>query len=678
MLDIAFYETPDYKTLLESHEKSIVIGRRGTGKSAIFYKLTKEYKTLLEAALLTYSPEDYEISALRTYLAAFSGNYNQAKSCAKIIAKFGLAMELIQLRVKHYKFQEIHDAAYFHDLVNSWCRLGETFFSRLYHLLRTHFFDAKTLADSSVAGLAEKLEIRRVERFIEAFFDFYNYRSVVMFDRLDEGYEHDTLGIAFLAGICDVIGQWNSAFPQRFRGVVFLRDNIARSIETADPDFSRNFESQIIRLHWGRYDLFNMACFRIRNAFQLASENNHKLWQSVTAQSLATSDGFDLCLRLTLYRPRDLLVLLNEAFNRAKKFSRDHIDESDVNHTAKEISSRRFNDLIKEYGVLIPGLEQFARAFTDASPKYTLTSAMDAMVPLMEENAPSPAAAQYCAILGNGTELLRSLYSIGFLGIRSKDTGNYSFCHDGKTTDVEFTMETELLVHPCYWIALNITETITEEARSEIDDEYDDLKIDISSSNLEQRKNRLGRLINSLTATQCGLKDCALFEEWCKEALRVVFSGSLSNLELHPNGASSLRRDIVARNTGNRSAWKRILEDYSGRQVIFEAKNYEDALGPDEFRQMSSYLNGPYGRLGFIINRSNEMNLVGGSELDWVRQSWNSEKKMIIKLNAKYLCKLLSKLRNPQKHDEPDESLNGLLDKYERLYLSLPSSGRKR
>ena len=113
----------------------------------------------------------------------------------------------------------------------------------------------------------------------------------------------------------------------------------------------------------------------------------------------------------------------------------------------------------------------------------------------------------------------------------------------------------------------------------------------------------------------------------------------------------------MGRNSGSRSAWKRICDDYGVRQVIFEIKNYDTDLGPYEFRQMASYLKDSYGRLGFIVNRSKNIHLEGGKELDWVREIW-SDKKLIIKLNAPYLLKMLTKLRNPQKHDEPDSSMN--------------------
>ena len=43
MLDQAFVETPDYKTLLESRSSKIIVGRRGTGKSALVYRLFRHW-----------------------------------------------------------------------------------------------------------------------------------------------------------------------------------------------------------------------------------------------------------------------------------------------------------------------------------------------------------------------------------------------------------------------------------------------------------------------------------------------------------------------------------------------------------------------------------------------------------------------------------------------------------
>lgn len=677
MLDVSFYETPDYKTVVESSEKSIVVGRRGTGKSALCYYLSKHFKALHEATVCVLAPEDFEVTSIRHNLRALGSSYNLAKSASKILTKYALILELVSSRSDHFKFDELEDAPFIRQALKDWKGQGDTFFSRLGMLLNARL-KPEFAPEAIVAGLAAVLQIRRVEAFFNDFIKIYNPQFVMLIDRLDEGYEHDTLGIAFLAGLTEVTSQFSISFSKVFHGVVFLRDNIARSIESDDPDFSRTFESHILRLHWGRYELFNMVCNRLRVAFEVSHENSQKVWDSLTAQRLRGSDGFDYCLRLTLYRPRDLLVLLNEAFNCARKHERAHIDESDIESSAKEISNRRLNDLTKEYGKQIWGLNHFISVFANDCAHHTTTSAVTLLdKALTTENLP-PAVAQHCAILGSGLEVLRCLYSVGFLGVKSAEGNRYKFCHDGKTTDLDFNAETQLLVHPCYWMALNIVDAdIAKEDADQINDEFDELKIEISSIGVEQRQKRLDALLAELPSIPPGEEGASRFEKWCEQALTIVYAGALSNFSLHPNGTAIQRRDVVARNIGTRSAWERILRDYEVRQTIFEIKNYDSDLGPSEFRQMSSYLKGPYGRLGFIVNRSKSMNLESGKELDWVREIWQ-ERKLIIKLNADHLAKMLSRIRNPQKHDEPDNSLNGLLDQYERLYLSLPSTTKAR
>ncbi|UFQ02971.1 mdtC domain protein [Pseudomonas fitomaticsae] len=51
-----------------------------------------------------------------------------------------------------------------------------------------------------------------------------------------------------------------------------------------------------------------------------------------------------------------------------------------------------------------------------------------------------------------------------------------------------------------------------------------------------------------------------------------------------------------------------------------------------------------------------------------------SHSTLIIKLPARYLCKLLQKLRNPEKHDAIDRLMFSLLDNYERNYLQLKTT----
>ncbi|QDI35708.1 mdtC domain protein [Serratia marcescens] len=53
---------------------------------------------------------------------------------------------------------------------------------------------------------------------------------------------------------------------------------------------------------------------------------------------------------------------------------------------------------------------------------------------------------------------------------------------------------------------------------------------------------------------------------------------------------------------------------------------------------------------------------------------YQSHQALIIKLPAKYISKLLQKLRSPDKHDVVDDQMGKLLSLYETNYLSIKST----
>jgi len=204
-------------------------------------------------------------------------------------------------------------------------------------------------------------------------------------------------------------------------------------------------------------------------------------------------------------------------------------------------------------------------------------------------------------------------------------------------------------------------------AITEIRDEYD---IVVASTTPDIRKHRIGQIVAALPTIPQGSDGASRFEDWCQQAVSILFAAGLRNVELKPNGDATQRRDIVARNQGAMEAWKRILQDYGARQVIFEVKNYGD-LGPVEYRQMNSYLVREYGHIGFIITREDDESLKKDKDLAWVREIYHEHNSLIVKLTGNWLNKYLSKARNPQKHDAADVALSGLVDRYVRNYLSL-------
>lgn len=672
MLDCAFYETPDYRTLIECADRTIVVGRRGTGKSAMAYMLGKHFCNSARTIVVNLAADEDQIIGIRPLIKLFGENFKLIRAGSRVAWRYAFLMEISEALSKKYKYKSSNGSELLDVHLLRWKKNQYGFSGKLKDTLRS-VIDPNDSPECRVSDLAQNLNLRDVENAVNDVLIQANLNVVVLVDRLDEGYEPDDVGIGLVDGIVQAIIDINTKF-EKIKPVIFLRDNIFRAVAKYDPDFSRNIEGQVLRIHWDEYGLFNLVANRLKSAFDLDLENSLKIWNRCVSRGLTGKEGFKCCLRLTLYRPRDLLILLNDAFYNANKQERKQIIEDDIESSAKIISNNRLDDLFKEYPTTLPGLKIIASSFHNRMPEINIEEASSIISSVISKDNYDQEIQKYFALFNDPINIVRDLYSVGFIGIYDEKSGNYIFCHDGRDPNKEIEKGLKILIHPCYWMALNLQRnSLNPEEAEDIYDEYD---IEISSDNPEQRKKRLGQIINELDSIQVGREGFSEFEDWCLQAIKIVFAGSLRNIEHHPNKDAVQRRDVVATNLCESRVWKRIYEDYKSRQIIFEIKNFEN-IGGDEYRQMLSYLTGDYGKFGIIINRDDDHMLKKGKELEWFREMYSSHKIIVIKITGKYLCDLLSKLRNPQKHDIPDKSLNKLLDTYTRLYVSGKTSNEK-
>jgi len=663
-LDATFYEWQDYKTLFEATDRFIVVGRRGTGKSALTYQLNKIWRSR-HSPIILVAPNEEEVIGLRPLATMFGSTVSRIRAGIKLAWRYALLMEIGLNLQEDYKSKSlIKSSQVLTAHVDAWRSKGGSFVGRLRSVLRESLKGTESEEDR-IADLADILQLNRLTEDVASAVDGANKQFVILVDRLDEGYEPDSIGTGIVDGILYGTDEIRSLLGKNVRAIVFIRDNIFRAIEDEDKDFSRNLESQVLRLHWDQQELFYMVAKRVRFLFGINKESDEKVWNSITSAELHGREGFKKCLQLTLYRPRDLIALLNAAYYQAQRQQRKTLIEDDFDKSAKLISMTRYGDLGKEYESVFPGVSSLTSAFANGGSKLSWSQAIENIRRAMASEELSREAAQHFAILEAPETALHGLYGIGFIGIFDRTHGSYVFSHDGKRADRSFGQDDKLMVHPCYWSALNLShDQLDQEEAEQIYDEYE---ITIASHSSDERKKLLGQLISELNTIPTGSDGATRFEDWSKRALEIAFARQLVNIQLKPNLSATQRRDIVATNEGQ-GVWRRIVEDYGTRQVIFEVKNYE-SIRINEFRQVHSYLGKEYGRLGFIVCRDTVAGLQKGPELDAFREFYAKDS-LIVKLTAGQLVGILSKLRSPDKSDAGELLLSRLLDTYVRLYAA--------
>jgi len=668
MLDSAFIETPDFQALVSTRDFNFVVGRRGTGKSALYLKVSEYIQNKKIGLIYCKTPEEYETIELQAEISKLSQDYRCVRAITRVAWRVSILLDLSFSIIQHYKASRCETYNDLEEIVSNNKDLeGLDCFKRTTEIIKLCSTENPT--PESIPGLiASSFRLQKIHDCISDILSELNTAAYFFFDGLDEGWVPNITATALIGGLAACASDFAEKQCQTHI-VLFVRDNIYRSLSYFDRDFSRHIEGSTLRLNWDDESLLHLISSRLRHSLELESiESNIKVWNRFAYSDLKNKDGFKFCLNYTLYRPRDLIVLLNSAYTQTQRSGRSELIKNDIEVSSKQISSNRLNDLLKEYDTVFPGLSLFIDHFRGQSAQRNYKDVISSLNNLIQVSEFNDFESSDFAIIETGEDAFFALYSVGFLGIENPTTRNLQFCHDGSSADIDATkLDQETCIHPCYWKALDInSEFVEENVLIEVHDDEGSVSVEKVA---DLRTKKIGQLVSALPNMDEGKENASDFENWVYRAIKILFSGKLSNPELHPNKDAIQRRDVVSTNMAKEGFWNRVREDYKCRQVVFEIKNYSK-LKIDDIRQAHSYSGEPYGRFIIIITRNQNEGL-SNTEKGWVKEFWDLHNVVIFVLPAMILSRCISKLRSRQRFDYADDQLNKRLDTFLRSYLSL-------
>lgn len=169
-----------------------------------------------------------------------------------------------------------------------------------------------------------------------------------------------------------------------------------------------------------------------------------------------------------------------------------------------------------------------------------------------------------------------------------------------------------------------------------------------------------------LRETPAGKPGWQVFERTCHEAIRFLFDRELHNLVAQQHTYDGLNRmDLIGRIRPEReSFWAMLASDFATRYVVFEAKNYAEAIGQQAIDITSKYLfRAGLRTVAIVIARE------GGSEraMRASASHLREDRKFIMVISMDDLCAML---KGADAGDPPENLL------FSRMDQSLMSMGR--
>lgn len=354
-----FFESEAFQRMA-SGQKTLVLGNRGSGKSAIFKVLAAREKAA-GSVVLELAPEDYSYEILGSVLKRENEGAWAKHSAFSAAWKF-LILVLVMKKLTSAGPKYKKGAA-----------------ARIYSYLRDNFKGAQDSPISMLVSYVKRIEgvkvgpyeagiktrelaglyrLEELEPLIPDLKELCHARRVMVFvDELDRGWDNSEDAKAFVAGIVQASMSLNEISPN-FRINVSLRQELYDNIPALYED-AQKYRDVIEFIRWDEAKLLSLIAGRIRHSVQeLVGESDESCWNAVFVETLQyrQTKSFNYVVDRSLYRPREIIQFCTDALEQSIDEQSFPIDYQVISHAELQYSEARIKDIAAEYRFQYPGL----------------------------------------------------------------------------------------------------------------------------------------------------------------------------------------------------------------------------------------------------------------------------------------------------------------------------------
>ncbi len=465
-----FVESPAFERVRDGRKK-IVLGNRGTGKSAIFQVLA-ERERQAGAVVLELAPEDYSYEMLSSVLStelegawAKHGAYAAAWKYLILVLVMKAASEGTAKQRRGSGAKEIRKF-----LRDNFADQQETKLDSLISYLKRMegFKIGKIEASVKTRELQRLYKLEELNPLLPHLIELLGQRRVLVFvDELDRGWDASEDAKAFVAGLFQACAKLND-LSDGLRVYISLRQELYDSIPAVYED-AQKYRDLIEEIYWDEATLLKLIAKRIRFSLtSLSSQDDETCWAEVFSEVLEyrQTKSFNYMIDRTLYRPREMI----EFATRASEVAQDRgpsgfpIDYSALNEAENRYSQERTKDIAAEYRFQFPGLSSVFEAFRGESYSFDRPWLEDRCLEIVVgETSIDGAAEQWASSIGPD-DLIDVLWRVGFLraqavgGIKARRRSGSQYVGPHQLGNLSLHNITRFQVHPMFRSNLGMKE----------------------------------------------------------------------------------------------------------------------------------------------------------------------------------------------------------------------------
>jgi hypothetical protein len=459
-----YLATDEYSRTVRG-EVNLVVGRKGSGKTALFIQVRDNKRADKRNIVVDLKPEGYQLIKLKEDIL----QYLLEGSRQHLITAFWEYLILLEVAYKLLE-KDQHSYKYNHQIHDLYRELQATyrtektlsegdFSERLLTLSQRISSDfqaqygsthGQRLSNDEIARLLYRHDVRdlqvRISRYLEK-----KHSVWILFDNLDKGWSTqgidaiDSIALRCLIDAGRKIERDMRKSDHAFHCIVFVRNDVYEHLMQHSSDYGKEMRAV---LDWTDPDLLRkMLGLRLTSGLRLdRGMPFSKVWPMVCVSHIHGEESSAFILERSLMRPRNVLRLFGYAKSFANNFSRLLITEDDIEKGFKAYSQDLLVDLGHELVDVFPEAKDLLYYFLDSKSEMSLLE----IYGLLEKAGVDEADFRF---------VMEFLMYYGVIGLRidGADQYIYNVHYDSKVLQIRAELAGEkvrFVINPAFFPAL--------------------------------------------------------------------------------------------------------------------------------------------------------------------------------------------------------------------------------
>ncbi len=324
---------------------------------------------------------------------------------------------------------------------------------------------SKVVNQIQIKALADVIRVLSEDIFTDP-----KERYYITIDELDEPWVTDTLRYKLIRALIETVRTFRKVAYVKV--IVSLRlDLLNRVIDsTRDSGFQEEkYGSLYLKLRWTKHQIEELLNRRLEKLITQRYTTKRVDVRDLLPLKVGESSFMDYLVERTFFRPRDAIIFVNSCLDQAE--DRNRITNQMVSSAEGEYSRKRLISLQEEWGATYPNLTRYTKILLHRPHSFKLGSIKQEELENIyygdfsndvESNDPIINAATQFFLNGNGSfiELVRELfmifYVVGLIGVKPDSTTPtfWSFSGNDGPSEGSLNEGSMVHVHPTFWRTL--------------------------------------------------------------------------------------------------------------------------------------------------------------------------------------------------------------------------------